>query len=261
VASESGDIVYSDDFIACLEMLWGEGFLSPGGREEIARMLAGLDLEGAEVLNIGSGLGAMELILARDHGAGKIVGIDIEAPLIARARAAAARAGLADVVSYRLVTPGPLPFPDAAFDVVTSKDAIICVSDKASLFAEAFRTLRPGGALALSDWYGGPPPVSAAMEAWMATAPGHYFMETLDNTARILEGIGFRDVETTDRNAWYLEIARHEVAGLHGANRARLVHMLGEEDARAWTARVEHKTAAVAHGDLRPGHLRARKPG
>ena len=72
------DHEYTEEFVAGLEWIWGEGFLSPGGPDEIAAILEGLDLGGAEVLDIGCGLGAVELLLVREHGAARAIGIDIE---------------------------------------------------------------------------------------------------------------------------------------------------------------------------------------
>lgn len=261
MAGDDGDLVYTDDFVTKLELIWGEGFLSPGGAEEIAELFRGIDLAGARVLNLGSGLGTMDRILARDHGAGHVLGVDIEAPLIERATAAAERDGLGDRVAFQLVAPGPLPFPDDSFDVVTSKDAIICIEDKRAAYAEMLRVLKPGGRLVVSDWFGGAPPFSAEMRAWMDSAPGHYFMATLEDTAALARALGFTDIETRDRNAWYAEMARRELADLNGPRRAQMISLFGEADALAWTARVAKKTAAVEKGDLRPGHLRARKAG
>ena len=260
-ASDSGEAVYSDDFIAKLEMLWGEGFLSPGGASEIAELFRGVDLTGASVLNIGCGLGTMDRILARDHGAARVLGVDIEAHLIERAGAAAQREGLADRVSFQLVAPGPLPFPDNRFDVVTSKDAIICIEDKRAVYAEATRVLKPGGRLIVSDWLGGALPHSAEMHAWMDSAPGHYFMATLEDTVRLLATLGLIEIETLDRNDWYGHMVREEVAQISGPKRAQMAALFGEAEAKAWIERVSKKAAAVAAGDLRPGHVRARKAG
>ncbi|HCH99470.1 MAG TPA: SAM-dependent methyltransferase, partial [Alphaproteobacteria bacterium] len=59
------EMLYDDVHIALLEDIWGEGFLSPGGPDEVARVLEGLDLSGKTVLDIGCGSGAIAVLLAR----------------------------------------------------------------------------------------------------------------------------------------------------------------------------------------------------
>ena len=64
-----GDVLYDDLTVDFLEALWGDGYLSPGGPDEVARILAGLDLAGRTVLDIGCGSGGITVSLARDYGA------------------------------------------------------------------------------------------------------------------------------------------------------------------------------------------------
>ena len=61
---------YAKAFTDALQFAWGPGFLSPGGPEEVAEMVHGLDLKGARLLDVGSGLGGVDLLLAGVHGAG-----------------------------------------------------------------------------------------------------------------------------------------------------------------------------------------------
>ena len=96
-----GDVLYDDATTDFLEAMWGDGYLSPGGPEEVARVLDGLDLRGRTVLDIGCGAGGITVALARDYGAAKVIGIDVEAPVCAKARARVAAAGLADRIEIR----------------------------------------------------------------------------------------------------------------------------------------------------------------
>ena len=80
---------YDDALVTMLELIWGEGFLSPGGPAAARRIVEGLDLKEKDVLDIGCGIGGADVVLAKDFGC-RIVGIDIEGPLIERARGAAA---------------------------------------------------------------------------------------------------------------------------------------------------------------------------
>lgn len=258
---ETGEREYTDDFVAVLEALWGEGFLSPGGAAEVARLLEGLDIAGREVLDIGCGLGGVDLVLVRAHGARRVIGIDVEAPLIARARARAEAAGLAERLDYRLVTPGPLPFAEGAFDVVFSKDAMVHIADKPALFAEAIRVLRPGGLFVASDWLRADKPFSPAFEEWLRVTELKFSMATLAETGRALADAGFEVVALSDRHDWYRAEAQEEAERIAGPLRPRLVALVGEAGADHWVARSRLKVAAMAEGDLRPAHLIARKPG
>ena len=102
-------VLYGEPEITFLEQLWGDGFLSPGGPDEVGRTIADIPLEGTSVLDIGCGSGGATIALARDHGAASVIGIDVEGPVCAHARERVARAGLADRIEIRQVEPGPLP--------------------------------------------------------------------------------------------------------------------------------------------------------
>ena len=160
---------YDDDMVALLEAVWGEGFMSPGGSGEVDRFLQGVELSGASVLDIGCGLGGVDLHLVRQHKVGQVTGIDIELDLIRRCQRMAQKQGIAAQSEFVCVAPGPLPFDDCSFDVVTSKDSIIHIADKQALAHDVFRVLKPGGSFAASDWlagYEGEP--SPEMQAYIA---------------------------------------------------------------------------------------------
>ena len=159
---------YDATFIEKQELLWGEGYLSPGGPAEVAAILDGVTLTGRDVLDIGCGTGGIDLSLVQDYGAATVQGLDVEEIVIGRARAAAEAAGLAGRVRYAVVEPGPLPVADAAVDIVFSKDAMIHIPDKAAIYRQILRVLRPGGRFVASDWLKGlDKPLSAAMKSWI----------------------------------------------------------------------------------------------
>ena len=253
---------YTDEFVAKLELLWGEGFLSPGGPAETARILEGADLTGLEVMDIGCGIGGIDVLLARDYGAKSFTGIDIEEPLIRRCRERAARLGLSDRLSFQLVEPGPLPCPEASFDAVFSKDAMIHIADKAALFAEVLRVLRPGGMFLASDWMQSAAGPDSPELAVFGKASGLSFaMGITDELPAMLQAAGFTDIRVVDRNPWYREEARNEVARMTGELRAPLLDVLGREGADRWIAMREAMIAALDSGAFRPTHFRAVKPG
>ena len=257
-----GEELYDEGHIAFLEAIWGEGYLSPGGPDEVARVLDGLDLTGLAVLDIGCGTGGITASLAADYGSGRVVGIDVEPAPCRAARDLAARRGVSDRVEIRQVEPGPLPFGAGSFDLVFSKDSIVHIPDKEALAADVFRVLRPGGVFAASDWLtarDGPP--SAEMEHYLACEDLDFGMASPARYRAALEAAGFADVRLVDRNPWYRLEARRELAVLTGPERARLELLVGAEEiarqVRTWSAMLP----VLDSGEHCPHHLRARKPG
>jgi phosphoethanolamine N-methyltransferase len=256
-----GDL-YDERHIAFLERLWGEGYLSPGGEAEVRRVLEGLDLTGKTVVDIGCGSGGITTGLARDFGAGRVIGLDVEAPVCAAARRRAEAAGVADRVEIRQVVPGPMPLPDGSADMVFSKDSIVHIADKEALAADVFRVLKPGGWFAASDWligHDGDP--SPEMARYIAEEDLDFGMASPARYDAALRAAGFEAVRLTNRNHWYREVAKQELARLEGPERPGFDSILGadeiESQIRTWRAMV----VVLDSGEHCPHHLRARKPG
>ena len=252
---------YTDNVNAALQWMWGDGYLSPGGSEEVAAMLRDVDVGGRHVLDIGCGLGAAAVALVETYRARSVLGIDVEPHLVAQARERAAAAGLAERISFRLVTPGPLPFDDATFGMVFSKDAIVHIPDKAACYADVHRVLEPGGVFAGSDWLrGGDETYTSVAREWLDFVRLDFRMETLDQTRETLQRSGFEQVRLVDRNEWYKDEIKHELATLSGDSYRALVGLVGKEMAEHRLESSTRKQSVIELGFLRPTHFVGYKP-
>ena len=253
---------YDDNLMALLEAVWGEGFMSPGGVDEVDRYLNGIELTGLSVLDIGCGLGGIDVHLVKRHGAAMVTGIDVDQALIDRCDLLAQKYEVTAQIEFICVEPGPLPFGNASFDIVTSKDSIIHIPDKKELAADVYRVLEPGGWFVASDWlagYEGEP--SHEMKEYLVTEGLDFGLASAKTYLGALESAGFTDIEIVDRNDWYRQQARQEREQMGGILYDGLASKVGteflEHEIEVWDKMI----IAIDQEQLRPSHLRGRKPG
>ena len=257
----SDEILYHSQMISFLGELWGDGFLSPGGAEEVKKVLEGIKIKDQRVLDIGSGSGACAVLLAKNYFAKQVVGIDVEPPVCDAARDYVSAAGLSEKISIELVSPGQLPFEDGSFQVVFSKDSIIHIQDKSALAADVFRVLKPGGQFAASDWlisHGGQP--SPEMSEYIKAEGLDFAMASPSEYMEALVKAGFVEIELVNRNPWYSKIAVNELEWLKGPERKDLSKRHGENfinhQVEIWTKLVQ----VLKSGEHCPHHIRAKRP-
>ena len=154
---------------------------------------------GETVLDLGSGAGFDCFLAARQVGpTGRILGVDMTPAMVSKARSNATRVG-AENVEFRLGEIEHLPVCDASVDVILSNCVINLSPDKAAVFREAFRVLRAGGRLAISDVIALapiPPEIRGRIEAFTGCVAG---ATTVDDVARMLRDAGFVDIRITPR--------------------------------------------------------------
>ena len=253
-------LYYTDALLEKLQLRWGEGFLSPGGASELARMLAGLDVAGRMVLDLGCGIGGYDMLLVGEHGADHVTGVDIDAASLAQAEETARRRGLQDRLAFLHVAPGPLPFSDARFGMVFSKDAIVDLPEKAPAFAELYRVAAPGAPIVVSDWFRSEEPFTPEMRDWATEGDETYDMDTLASAADYVRAAGFTDVALDDRNDWFRAYARDEYERLRGTLFDTYVARFGAAQAEQSVENARIRALLAEQGQLRPGNIRARKP-
>jgi arsenite methyltransferase len=157
---------------------------------------------GETVLDLGSGAGLDVLLSARRVSpGGHAYGVDMTDEMLALANENKARAGL-DNVTFLKATIESIPLPTASVDVVISNCVINLAADKSAVVGEAFRVLKPGGRLAVSDMVELEPlaaEVKSALDAWAGCIAGTIPVDAYRAT---LEAAGFRNVDVEITNSF-----------------------------------------------------------
>jgi len=150
---------------------------------------------GEAVLDLGSGAGFDCFLAAKKVGAnGSVIGVDVTPDMIHKARENAAK-GNYDNVTFRLGEIEHLPVDDHSVDVIISNCVINLSTDKPQVFQEAFRVLKPGGRLAISDVVATadlPDEVKEDLALYSACISGAMHIAVLEE---ILSAAGFEAIE------------------------------------------------------------------
>jgi SAM-dependent methyltransferase len=149
---------------------------------------------GESVLDLGSGAGFDCFLAAQEVGeTGRVIGVDMTPEMVEKARANLSQ-NEADTVEFRLGEIEHLPVSDGSIDVIISNCVVNLSPDKPQVFDEAFRVLRPGGRLAISDVVltaEVPPGVRANPDSVASCVAG---ASTVDRLETMLIDTGFESV-------------------------------------------------------------------
>jgi arsenite methyltransferase len=155
---------------------------------------------GEIVLDLGSGGGIDCFLAARRVGPeGRVIGVDMTDEMLERARANAAQAGF-DNVEFRKGFIEELPLQDASVDVIISNCVVNFSPEKEKVFEEAFRVLKPGGRLAISDLVAHRPFSEierADAKRYSECITG---AETADRLLKALQAVGFEEVAVESKS-------------------------------------------------------------
>lgn len=166
--------------------------------------------EGETVLDLGSGPGVDCFIAAgKVGGRGHVIGVDMTPEMVEKARENASGGGY-DNVEFRLGEIEHLPVADLSVDVIISNCVINLAPDKKAVFAEAYRALRPGGRMMISDIVLTkelPPEVRESVDAYIGCIAGAWLKG--DYLGAVKEA-GFEDVEITDEQSFPIELIEND---------------------------------------------------
>lgn len=162
--------------------------------------------EGETVLDLGSGAGFDSFLAANKVGEkGKVIGVDMTPEMIEKAKENAEKSYYRNV-EFRLGDIERLPVADGSVDVVMSNCVINLSPDKGKVFQEAFRVLKPGGRLMISDIVllrELPKFIRDSIEAYIGCLSGAVMK---DEYVQKIEKAGFRDVRVIDESLFPIEL-------------------------------------------------------
>lgn len=192
--------------IAINQVLWGDGFLTPGGEEAVAKMIAPLGLTKAHsVIDLGTGIGGSTRCIAKVTGAW-VSGYEEDGALAKVAMQESTAAGLCRKAPISHGRFASINIRRRTIDCVFSKEALFTVADKPQLFEIIREMFKAGGQLLFTDYFAARAAATGpAVEVWAAHEPEKPVLWSVDEARAALEGRGFEVRITEDLTGSYRE--------------------------------------------------------
>ncbi len=225
---------YTLSSIQQYEAVYGEDFISPGGKPMAVELIQKMDLKpGARVLDVGCGLGGSAFVMARDFGL-IVDGVDLSKNMLALANQKLEKYGLPESVALEHGDCLELNRPQR-YDVVYSRDVFLHIENKAKLFSVLKECLRSGGRLLFTDYCCGPDPWHGDFTAYVQERG--YTLHTLTEYADLLSVARFEHVECIDLTTRFIAILE--------ADLEKIAELPLEESSRAkleqnWRGKLVH---------------------
>ncbi|XP_068709033.1 uncharacterized protein [Montipora capricornis] len=246
---------YSSNSILRYEKIFGRGFVSTGGLETTEEIVAMLSLKpGQKVLDVGCGIGGSGFYMVK-HFSVDVLGVDLSMNMIdiGKQRAKEFKDEKVEFVVQDVTTASYEP---ESFDVVYSRDTILHIEDKKTLFANFLKWLKPGGELLISDYCRGPQELSDSMKEYIAKR--HYHLLSPEDYGKLLEEVGFIDVNAKDNTVRFIEVLKSERERFD-REKATFLTDFSAEDFEYLVEDWETKIERCGRGDQKWGLFHAKK--
>ncbi|EPS65842.1 hypothetical protein M569_08933, partial [Genlisea aurea] len=247
-------VQYKSSGILRYEHVFGEGFVSTGGIDTTREFVAKLDLQpGQKVLDVGCGIGGGDFYMADTYDV-HVVGIDLSINMVSFALERAI--GLNCAVEFEVADCTKKHYPDASFDVIYSRDTILHIHDKPSLFKSFYKWLKPGGKVLISDYCKGVDAPSAEFAGYIKERG--YDLHDVEAYGQMLRDAGFDEVTAEDRTEQFVNVLKKEVDAVE-KDKERFIDNFSKEDYDEIVGGWKSKLSRSCGGEQRWGLFIAKK--
>merc|ERR1712079_901512 len=250
---------YTRKGILRYEAIFGRTYVSVGGETTTKDFVERLDLKpGMKVLDIGCGIGGSAFYMARNYGV-DVYGIDLAQNMIAIAKEKreTKTAGIRHRTQFHVDDATVMDYPESFYDLVYSRDTILHIEDKLSLFKLFHKTLKPGGSLFITDYCKGDVPAHSA-EFTKYVAQRGYVLKTVKQYGDLLKKAGFGRVEAVDVTKYFIEVSTNEL-NKYTKMKDQVLEEFEESDFNHIVSGWKEKIARAKSGDQAWGMFVAKK--
>lgn len=231
------------------EWIFGETWLSTGGKQTTDVVLSRIQIKpGSKVLDMGSGIGGHSFYLAEKYGC-RVLGIDLSRNMVAVAEDHLnRRPHLQKLIEFELKDATKLSdLEENSFDVIYSRDMMLHIDDKANLFSNFYKWLKPGGQVIFTDYVrGDKKDYSSEFKAYVAQR--QYHLLTVKEYYNIMQGAGFTDIASEDWTIAFKDALERELNQLT-TRKEEFLSLFSQKDFddlfSGWTAKLKR----VGDGD------------
>ncbi|XP_064611284.1 uncharacterized protein LOC135475355 [Liolophura sinensis] len=247
---------YSRNSILRYEKIFGRTFVSTGGLETTEEFVDMLNLkENERVLDVGCGIGGSAFYMEKKFGC-YVVAIDLSSNMISLGLERAREVG-SKKVQFEVADATKRDYAPEEFDVIYSRDTILHIEDKLSLFKKFYSLLKPGGRLMISDYCCGEKEHTAAFKEYVKQRG--YFLISPAQYGKELETAGFVNVRAEDRSEQFIDVLKRELVKFEKM-KDEFISEFSVEDynyiENGWREKIERVTAQ----DQKWGLFYAEKP-
>lgn len=247
-------VQYTMNGVKRYEWIFGETFLSTGGRRTTENLLKRIDLpDGAHVLDIGCGVGGHSFIIAEKFNA-TVHAVDLSRNMIHVAQQHLSnRPHLVNRIKFEILDVTNAPqIQDNTYDMIYTRDALLHIQDKEKLFENIFRWLKPGGKVVFTDY--------SIQEKRTPGEQGHsddfqkylqerkYVLADCKEYRRILTSSGFHQVKVEDWTDLFELSLHRELKKLH-TQKDEFLSKFIENDFNQLNDGWNRKLTRIAHGE------------